>query len=314
MSPQLSSTNEEPAVVRCLAFVFVFAPCLAAAEKVAAVVNGETITVAELDAALAQNPPASTPLSAVQMKQQRTEALQILVDDKLVRQFLKQHGPKVESAEVERQFAALEAGQKAQNRSIEEFLKEANLTVAQIKENFHRMLQLAKYVDTRLASEPLEAYYQANREFFDRTTVRSSQIVLRVGPTAAPMERQKAIDNLKAIRAELGAGKMDFPTAAKAYSQSLNAATGGDVGYIVRKFQTDEAYARAAFALKVGEVSDVVETEIGYHLIWVTDRKAGKATRYEEVAQDVRECCEAELKQSLLLELRKKAKIEIKLP
>ena len=65
--------------------------------------------------------------------------------------------------------------------------------------------------------------------------------------------------------------------------------------------------------MKVGEVSDVVETETGYHLIWVTDRKPGKGSRYEEAAADVRDCFEAELKQNLLAELRKKARIEIKL-
>ena len=65
--------------------------------------------------------------------------------------------------------------------------------------------------------------------------------------------------------------------------------------------------------MKVGEVSDVVETEAGYHLIWVTDRKPGKGSRYEDAAADVHEYFEAELKQNLLTELRKKAKIEIKL-
>ena len=75
----------------------------------------------------------------------------------------------------------------------------------------------------------------------------------------------------------------------------------------------DEAYSRVAFSLKVGEVSDVVETPAGYHLIWLTDRKPGKPSQYEDVAPDVRDCFEAELKQSLLADLRKKAKVEVKL-
>ena len=56
----------------------------------------------------------------------------------------------------------------------------------------------------------------------------------------------------------------------------------------------------------------MVETDVGYHLIWLTDRKSGQASRYEDVATDVRECFEVELKQNLLSELRKKARIEIK--
>lgn len=299
-------------MLRSLIPVLVLLPALPAAEKIAAVVNGEPITVAELDASLAPPAPAA-PASAIQKRQQQLDGLQMLIDDRLVRQFLKQQGPKVEAAELERQLAALEAGLKAQNRTVEDYLKEAGLTPTQIRENFLRMLQLAKYVDTQLASVSMKTYYEANRDFFDRTSVRSSEIVLRVDPAATPADRQKAIDKLKAIRGNLLAGKTDFGAAAKLYSQSPSASRGGDIGFIVRKFQVDEAYARTAFRMKPGEVSEVIETEAGYCLIWVTDRKAGKARDYEEVAQDVRECCEAELKLNLLNELRKKAKIEVKL-
>jgi len=284
-----------------------------AGEKVAAVVNGEPITVAELDTALKQLPASVTPVSTLQKRQQRAEALQAMIDDKLVRQFLKQNGPKVEPAEVERQYAALIASQKAQGKSIEDYLKENELTPAQVRESFLRMLQLARFVEGQATADRLRAYFDANRDLFDKTTVRTSHIVLRIGENATPAERQKAIDKLRAIRADLAAGKVQFADAAKAHSQCPTAATGGDLGYIVRKFQADEAYARAAFALKLGEVSDVVESEGGLHLIWLTDRKPGKPARYEDAADEVRECFDAELKQNLVAELRKKAKIEVKL-
>jgi peptidyl-prolyl cis-trans isomerase C len=239
--------------------------------------------------------------------------LELLIDEKLVRQFLRQHGPKIEPAEVERQFAALEASQKAQGKSIEAYLKEAGVTAAQAKENLHRMLQLAKYIESQATSDRLRQYFEANRDLFDRTTVRTSHIVIRVGAQATDAERKKAIDKLRAIRGEIGAGRLDFAAAAKAHSQCTSAAKGGDIGYIVRKFQVDEGYARTAFSLKVGEVSDVVESDGGFHLIWVTDRKPGKPSKYEEFAAEVRDCFEAELKQTLVAELRKRAKIEMKL-
>ena len=83
-------------------------------------------------------------------------------------------------------------------------------------------------------------------------------------------------------------------------------------GFIARKFQSDENFAKMAYSLPVGGVSDVVETDQGYHLIWVTDRKPGTPAKFEDVTVQVRECFEVELKQNLLAELRKKAKIEIK--
>jgi peptidyl-prolyl cis-trans isomerase C len=295
----------------CALFLFVTS-ALVAGEKVAAVVNGEAITAAELDAAVANLPPVEMPVSAAQKQQQRADVLQLLIDDRLVRQHLKTHGPKVDPAEIDRQFAALEASLKNQGKTVDAYLKECGLTAAQAKDNLLRMLQLARYTEARSTDEQLRSYFEANRDFFDKTTVRTSHIVLRLTAGSTPAERQQALGKLKAIRADLAAKKVEFAAAAKAYSQCPSGPNGGDVGYIVRKFQADEPYAKTAFALPVGGVSDVVETDQGYHLIWVTDRKPGKPAKYEDVAAEVRECFEAELKQVLVAELRKKAKIEIK--
>jgi len=300
-----------PHRTRCALFLFIVPALAPAGEKVAATVNGEAITAAELDAAVGQLPPAETALSAAQRQHQRGDVLQMLVDDRLVRQYLRQHGPKVEPAEVEKQFAALGTSLKAQGKTVDGYLKECGLTEAQAKENFLRMLQLARYVEARATDDKLRSYFEANRDFFDKTTVRTSHIVLRLPATATPAERQKAVDKLKAIRADLAARRVEFAAAAKAYSQCPSAPNGGDVGYIVRQFQADEPYAKAAFSLPVGGISDVVETDVGYHLIWVTDRKPGKPVKYEDVAAEVRECFEAELQQVLVAELRKTAKIQI---
>jgi peptidyl-prolyl cis-trans isomerase C len=301
-----------PFHTRCAPFLFVLPALAVGGERVAATVNGESITVAELDAAVAQFPVADAPTFASRKKQQRADVLQLLIDDKLVRQYLRQHGPKVDPADVDRQFAALEKGLKAQGKSVDDYLKEEGLTAAQARENFSRMLQLAKYLEAQSTDSVLRSYFEVNRDFFDRTTVRVSHIVLRLPASAAPAERQKATDKLRAIRADLGAKQTDFAAAAKAHSQCPSGPNGGDVGYIARKFQADETFARTAFALPVGGVSDVVETDQGYHLIWVTDRKPGKPAKFEDVGAEVRECFDVELKQNLLAELRKKARIEIK--
>ena len=300
-----------PHRIRCVLVLLVVPGLAAAGDKAAAVVNGEPVTVAELDAAVGQL-PTNRPLSAAEIKHQRGDALQLLIDDKLVRQYLRQNGPKVDPAEVDRQFAALEKGLKARGKSVGDYLKEEGLTAAQARENFLRMLQLAKYVEAQATDGVLRSYFEANRDFFDRTTVRVSHIVRRLPATATQAERQAASDKLRAIRAELTARRTDFAAAAKADSQCPSGPNGGDVGYIARKFQSDEAFARTAFALPVGGVSDVIQTDQGYHLIWVTDRKPGKPAKFEDVAAEVREVFEAELKQNLLNELRKKAKIEIR--
>jgi parvulin-like peptidyl-prolyl isomerase len=301
-----------PHRIRCALFLFIVPALAEAGEKVAVTVNGEAITVADLDAAIGQLPGAETQLSAAQKQHQRADVLQLLVDDRLVRQYLRQHGPKVEPAEAEKQFTALETSLKNQGKTVEAYLKECGLTAAQAKENFFRILQLAKFTEAKATDDALRSYFEANRDFFDRTTVRTSHIVLRLPTSATPAEREKAKEKLRTIRADLTAKRIEFTAAAKAHSQCPSAPNGGDVGFIVRKFQADEPYARTAFSLPVGGVSDVVETDQGYHLIWVTDRKPGKPAKYEDAAVEVRECFEAELKQVLVAELRKTAKIETK--
>ena len=83
---------EVPTVLRFFLFLCAlnFVSTGLAAEKVAATVNGESITLAELDTALAQLPPPTRSVSELQKRQQRSDALQVLIDDRLVRQFLKE--------------------------------------------------------------------------------------------------------------------------------------------------------------------------------------------------------------------------------
>jgi parvulin-like peptidyl-prolyl isomerase len=76
----------------------------------------------------------------------------------------------------------------------------------------------------------------------------------------------------------------------------------------------EEPFAKAAFALKVGDISDVVQTDFGYHLIKVTDRKAGTASDFNKIKEEVREMLVEELRVQILAEQRQTAKVEINLP
>ena len=89
---------------------------------------------------------------------------------------------------------------------------------------------------------------------------------------------------------------------------------GGDVGSFPRKFVVDENFARAAFALKPGEISGVVQTDFGLHLIKVTERKAGQPSDFSKIKEDVKEIYLDDMRLNILAQLRKEAKIEVHLP
>src|SRR5262249_43546916 len=94
----------------------------------AAVVNGEPITVAEIEAVVKLFPPPATPLTETQKHQMQLEALDMLIDDVLIRQFLGKTVAKVEPAEVAKEMEQLLAGLKARNLTLQDFLRDTHQT------------------------------------------------------------------------------------------------------------------------------------------------------------------------------------------
>ena len=85
----------------------------------------------------------------------------------------------------------------------------------------------------------------------------------------------------------------------------------GDIGYFPRKWAVDESFAKAAFALHKDEISDVVQSSFGLHLIKVTDRKAGQPSNFDKVKDEVRRIAAEEMRQALLEQLRQTAKVDV---
>ncbi|RKY25347.1 MAG: hypothetical protein DRP62_01485 [Planctomycetota bacterium] len=78
----------------------------------------------------------------------------------------------------------------------------------------------------------------------------------------------------------------DFATLAKANSSCPSAQKGGDLGFFSRGRMVP-AFEKAAFELKVGQVSDIVETQFGYHIIKLTDRKDAVVKTFEQAKDDI---------------------------
>jgi peptidyl-prolyl cis-trans isomerase C len=282
--------------------------------KPAAVVDGTPITFAEIEAILKQAPPSPTPLTEAQRRQMQMDAIAMLADDILMQNFLRKSGPKVDPAEVNKRVAQLADSQKKMGKTLEDFYKEAGQSEAQLRANIVTKLQWDAYVQAHLTEADIKKYYEDYKDYFDRVSVRASHIVLRAGPNASEKERQEIRAKLQTLRQEIVGGKLDFAEAAKKYSQCISAKDGGDIGYFPRKLAVDEAFARAAFALKPGDISDVVQSEYGLHLIKVTDRKAGQPSDYSKVKETVRELCMEDMWLALLAEQRKTAHVEVNLP
>ncbi|MFO0821873.1 MAG: peptidylprolyl isomerase [Gemmataceae bacterium] len=283
-------------------------------EGVAATVNGEPISLADVDAAVNASLP-NVPLTLGQRRQIRTAVLNDLIDDTLLKQFLAKNGVKADPAELEAQLKSFKAQLLKENRTLAGYLKETGQTEAQLRETWSLQIQLAAYVKQQVSIEELKTYHAANRDHFDKMEVRLSHIVLRVPKAASPAERALAKERLEALRTSIVAGKIDFATAAQRYSQCPSAKKGGDLGFIQRRgLPEEEPLAKAAFALKVGDLSEVVQTDSGWHLLLVTERKPGTPSVLEKCMFEVLESYTDDYRIDLVKKLRKEAQIKITLP
>jgi parvulin-like peptidyl-prolyl isomerase len=142
--------------------------------------------------------------------------------------------------------------------------------------------------------------------------VRASHILIEVAPDADEKPRAAAKAKAESIRKEVSSG-LNFAEAATKYSDCPSKAQGGDVDFFPRREKMVEPFAKAAFALKVGQMSNVVETEFGYHVILVTGRKPGTRTKLDDPAmrKDLLEAVGDVMKEEIVAKQRKLAKIEI---
>jgi peptidyl-prolyl cis-trans isomerase C len=280
----------------------------------AAVVNGEQISVAEVEAVVTMmrgNGPEAVQVPEAKRREMRTMALGMLIDDALWRQALRSCPP-ASQEELAKRLVELEDGLKKSNRTLQDFCRETGKNMAQLQATMVALLQWRDYLKDKVSEKDLQNYYNEYKAFFDGDMVRASHIVLRVAPGASPAERQAAYNKLVALRQDLITGKIDFATAAKQTSQCPSAPNGGDIGLFPRKWgMVDETFARAAFNTKIGEITEVVQTEFGLHLIKVTERKPGQPSEFLKIKEEVREMYQEDLRQALIAQQRKTADIKI---
>lgn len=282
---------------------------------VVATVNGEVIRLGEVDAQIGRRPLTGGPLTPAQTRELRTAVAQDLVDDLLVKQYLRKYGPRIAPGEIDQHVRALADALRTQGKTPADYYRELGQTEAQVRESWTALLQFARLVEKEATPDRLRAFYAAYKDHFDRVEVRVSHLVIRVGPAAPVGERAAARETLLKVRAEILAGRVTFADAARRYSYCPSAAQGGDLGYITRRDGVmDDAFARAAFALKVGEVSEPVETELGVHLIVATDRKPGTPSTFEQAAGQVKDCYADDVRQALITKLRREGAVQITVP
>ena len=165
--------------------------------------------------------------------------------------------------------------------------------------------------DLEVAEEAVAKFYEENARYFEAPEqVKASHILISVTNDA---QKAEAKAKAEALRAQVLAGT-NFADLAASHSDCPSKANGGDLGFFGRG-QMVKPFEEAAFALGTNEVSDVVETQFGFHVIKVTDKKSASKTPLEEVRDQIKEHLSGDKKreavETFLESLKAKAKVFI---
>jgi peptidyl-prolyl cis-trans isomerase C len=169
------------------------------------------------------------------------------------------------------------------------------LTPEHLREQTRTSLEVQKVIEAEVTPKvavqdaEVSTFYQQNLDRFKQgESVRASHILFGVPQDASPVQRTEAKAKAQAALKEIRAGA-DFAALARAQSQDQGSAPqGGDLGFFP-KGQMNPQFEDAAFALKAGTVSPVVETPFGFHVIKVHERRGPRTAPLSEMADEIKE-------------------------
>ena len=295
-------------------------PVAAVLPAVVARVNGEDVKKEDFERMIKTiESRAGQPIPPDRRDEILRGALDQLVVYTLLSQESKTRGIKVDETEIEAKMQQLR-GQFPTQEAYEKALKERNMTADGLRKDARIDLSVTKLMDAEVSALPgpsdVEAkdFYGKNPDKFkEPERAHASHILIRVDEKADAATKTKAKTTIDTVLKKAKGGE-DFGKIAKEYSQDTSAAQGGDLGEFPRG-QMVPAFEQAAFALKPGQISGIVTTQFGYHVIKLIEIKPGRTVPFEEASPQIKQFLEGQKKQqhadAFIEGLKKKSKIEV---
>jgi len=268
----------------------------AVVDKIVVVVNNEIITQREIDVVLA-------PLYAQyrtmyqgeelirRLEEARESILKQLIEDRLILSEAKKQNITVEDKDVDARIDDIKK-KVGSEKDLENILNEQNLTINELRARYKEKIMIRKLIDQKVGARiiitPLEVknYYNAHKEeFLLPEELHLKQILIKIkkaeGGQADALKVMREI--MKRIKEGCG-----FDALAKEYSEGPNASEGGSMGY-VKKGDLMPQIEEIVFNLGDEEVSGIIQSELGYHIFKVGDRRPRRMREFPEMRQDIEE-------------------------
>ncbi len=278
--------------------------------------------------ALRQFPPAHHEMA-------RKEIVNHLVENAMIDLYLNAIKTTVDPTEVENLINELKKELTTAKKDYATELAAMMLTEEEFRSEVQAQLKWEKFIKQQGTDEALKKLFESSPDIFDGTMVRARHILLTPGQDKA--KQDEATNKLRSIKAgveseankavaaapansdpivkeQIRVQKTEeiFSAYAKEHSVCPSKRDGGDLNFFPRAGAMVEPFAKAAFELKPFQMSDVVTTEFGQHLILVTARKEGVRKKFEEVKEDVRMLFAMRLREAVLNQMKAQVKVDIK--
>lgn len=240
--------------------------------------------------------------------------LEQMINTEVIYQQAKKDNLLPSEEEVNKQFKEFQKEVK-DDKIYKQNMKKLGITDEDIKKEQEIGIAIKNYKDNffknaEISNEEMKKYYDDNKNEFYKDEVKASHILIKtidennneLSDKKKEEAKKKAEDILKKIKS----GE-EFAKLAKEYSEDGTASQGGDLGFFTKGEMVPE-FEKAAWELKPGEVSDLVKTQYGYHIIKVTD-KVDKQLSFDEVKDTIKDMLLNEKFNKNIEDLVKEAKI-----
>lgn len=262
---------------------------------IAAIVNDEVITSTDVDREYALMQKEAEKLPASEKMGLKSAALNRLVDKKLVEQKIRELDIKVSDEDVRLAIEDVRKQNNLTQEALEQALATQGLTFAQykvqLKEQLERMRLMSQEVRSKIqvGEREMREHYESHRaDYGGSETFHARHIFFKVDAKGSAEEAAKTEKLAGEVLAKARAGE-DFAELAKKYSQDPSAAKdGGDLGTFKRSDMLPEIGDTVA-AMKPGDVSSIVSSPAGLHIIKLEQKSQEKGRSFEEVKDSIEE-------------------------
>lgn len=244
----------------------------------------------------------------------KKEILEKMVNDIILEKYIESHDIEISQDTVDSRIKEIVDNYPSE-ADFEMLLQRQGFTMESFTEEIKKELYIETIIKDRGYKDPtdedMKAFYEDQKHGFHyQDSVEASHILLSFDN----YEKEAALKKITEIKSKINDPSIDFPKLAEEFSDCPSSQRGGELGFFERGRMV-EAFEETAFSIDKGSVSNPVETQFGYHLIYVTDSREAGTYTFEEKKEEIKRALERSQKShyvnELLQDLKEQYKVEI---